>query len=248
MPEFLSEPDLEQTTILSDLDGCLVSGESVLPGAVELAHRCHERLWVVSNNSSDTPQTLAARLTAMGLPIPAERIVLAGEQALCRIAVEQPGARIALFAAEPLQRLACELGLEPHRGERNADLVLLARDPNFCLEDLTRLVRLVHAGVPIQIANADPFHPAVDGSPIPETGALFAAVREIFPAVVTRSIGKPAPDMLLTALSRAAVRPDQAVFIGDTPATDGAAAHAAGVRFVLLRRPGVASPITPSSL
>lgn len=40
------------------------------------------------------------------------------------------------------------------------------------------------------------------------------------------------------ALARAGVDPGDAVFIGDTPETDGKAGRAAGVDFVLLHRPG----------
>jgi len=45
---------------------------------------------------------------------------------------------------------------------------------------------------------------------------------------------KPAPDMLLLALSKLGVNPARAVMVGDSGA-DAAAAHAAGTRLVLLR-------------
>jgi Haloacid dehalogenase-like hydrolase len=63
--------------LLCDLDGCLVMGGKVLPGARELVAYARERLIVVSNNSTDTPATLAAKLDRLNLPIAPERIVLA---------------------------------------------------------------------------------------------------------------------------------------------------------------------------
>ena len=69
-------------TILCDLDGCLISGDVVLPGAAEFVAWAGERLVVLSNNSTDTPETLSTRLGTLGLKIPAERIVLAGTAAL----------------------------------------------------------------------------------------------------------------------------------------------------------------------
>ena len=73
---------------------------------------------------------------------------------------------------------------------------------------------------------------------MPETGALLATVTSIIPDLRYSCLGKPAADLVQRSLRRADVMPSAAVFIGDTPETDGAAAAAAGVDFVLLQRPG----------
>jgi len=245
MADFLAGPGPERAAVLADLDGCLISGATVLPGTAELLARAGARLWIVSNNSSDTAQTLAVRLAALGLEVAPQRILLAGEQAVRDMAAAQPGARVALFAAPPLVALARTLGLEITRGEGAADVALLARDPGFCMADLERLMRLVHRGVPLRLANPDPIHPAADGAPVPETGALFAALRAGLPELRAASGGKPSPALVMAALARAGVAPADAVFLGDTDATDGAAARAAGVPFVLLRRPAPPIPTEP---
>lgn len=236
MRDVLSGPWPERAAVLSDLDGCLISGATVLPGVHDLFARAGERLWILSNNSSDTGATLSARLAGLGLEIPAARILLAGEDAVRTLAATMPGARAAIFAAPALRDLADALGL--HLAEGQVDVALLARDPGFDMADLARLMRLAHRGVPVWLANPDPTHPAADGAPVPETGALFAALRAAFPALEAPCRAKPSATMLLTALERAGVAPDQAVFLGDTDATDGAAARAAGVPFILLARPG----------
>jgi HAD superfamily hydrolase (TIGR01549 family) len=61
----------------------------------------------------------------------------------------------------------------------------------------------------------------------------------LFDTVVTsQSCGfaKPDPRILQVALDAMGVLPRQAVYVGDDPATDGAAARAAGVRFVWMDR------------
>jgi putative hydrolase of the HAD superfamily len=61
----------------------------------------------------------------------------------------------------------------------------------------------------------------------------------LFDAVVTsQSCGfaKPDPRILQAALDAMQVLPREAVYVGDDPATDGAAARAAGVRFVWMDR------------
>src|SRR5262249_34599614 len=69
-------------SFLCDLDGCLIAGDTVLAGARELLARAGERLWIVSNNSTETPATLAARLERLGLPVRPDRILLAGATAI----------------------------------------------------------------------------------------------------------------------------------------------------------------------
>ncbi len=64
--------------ILCDLDGCLVSGETVLPGAQAFVEGAGARLMVLSNNSTDTGASLSARLARGGLAVAPARIVLAG--------------------------------------------------------------------------------------------------------------------------------------------------------------------------
>lgn len=59
------------------------------------------------------------------------------------------------------------------------------------------------------------------------------------------SAPKPAPDGLLQAMSDLDVKPRETVFIGDNPATDGAAAHAAHVPFIRVRTKRFAE--TPSN-
>lgn len=71
--------------VLADLDGCLVADGHLRDGAADLFAQADGRLWIVSNNSTDTAASLSARLTARGLPLPPERSLLAGEQTPCAI-------------------------------------------------------------------------------------------------------------------------------------------------------------------
>jgi len=242
LAEILRGDLCRRAAILSDLDGCLVSGDMLLPDVPELHALCGERLWVVSNNSGDTAMTLAARLARLGVPLPPDRILLAGEQSLRHLARRHPGARIAVYAAEHLRALACELGLVLDR--ERPDLALLARDPGFGFADLAALAALMHRGVPLWLTNADASHPGPNGTPQPETGALFAALAAMVPGLEPQCLGKPAPDLALAALEQAGVNPQDAVFLGDTPATDGVAAGKAGIDFVLLHPPGAPSQVT----
>ncbi len=224
--------------VLADLDGCLMTGGLLCDGAAAVFEQAEGRLWIVSNNSTDTAQSLSDHLAGLGLTLDPRRIVLAGEQTLRQLAAG--GApRVALFAGPRMQALAQDLGLVVDHD--TPDLAVLARDTSFDFNRLTQLVALLHRGVPLQVTNIDPAHPGPGGTPRPETGALLAAVRSMLPGHVFASLGKPAPDLGLIALARAGVAADRAVFLGDTPETDGQAAQRAGIRFVHIAAPMAAA-------
>jgi putative hydrolase of the HAD superfamily len=68
---------------------------------------------------------------------------------------------------------------------------------------------------------------------------VASGLAPLFETVVTsQSCGfaKPDPRILHVALEAIGVAPRHAVYVGDDPATDGAAARAAGVRFVWMDR------------
>ena len=227
--DFLQSPWTHKRSILADLDGCILSGTVLLPGAEELFATLSSKLWIVSNNSEDTATTLAARLARLGIDMPEERILLAGEQTLRHFARERPQDRVALYMAQPLRRLACALGLAVTR--QDPDVAVLGRYPDFCLADLGELMALAHRGVPVWLTNPDVSHPDPDGTPLPETGALWAAVVAAVPCLPAAMIGKPAPNLVLQALEAAGTLAADAVFLGDNLATDGEASRAAGVAF-----------------
>jgi HAD superfamily hydrolase (TIGR01450 family) len=218
--------------ILADLDGCLISGSTVLSGVDDFVTRYGHKLAVVSNNSEDTADTLSLRLARLGLSVPQAHAFLAGEQAVLLLADEHPNSRVVVYGSLALRQLARDCGLQLCQAADQPERVLLARDTAFSFTDLSDLMGLCATDVPVWLTNPDPSHPRADGIPVPETGALWAAVTAATGTTAERLVGKPTPHLLVTALTRFGVSADRAVMIGDTAATDGAAASAAGIRFV----------------
>ncbi len=218
--------------VLADLDGCLAAGNRPLPGAAELAARLGARLFVVSNNSSDTAASLSAALAVSGLEIPPSRIRLAGETLLRTLAAERPGARVLLAASGALPALAQELGLVPD--DARPEVVALCRDTSFDYARLEAIAAALAGGAALWAANPDATHPGAGGRIVPETGALLAAVQAVAPQVRPRLFGKPQPALYLAALD--GLDPDAAVMLGDNPATDIAGARALGMPALLLGR------------
>jgi|TARA_B100000929_G_scaffold267887_1_gene236401 HAD superfamily hydrolase (TIGR01450 family) len=221
--------DTTWRAILCDLDGCLISGDTLLSGVQVFTRQVHDRLWIVSNNSTDTPQSLTARLAGMGLCVAPSRVLLAGAEAITDLARRRPGARVALFASQRLHDYAEDHGLQIVR--ECPDTVLLCRDVHFDYAALTHLVGHLQRGTELIVANPDTSHPSLLGPPVPETGALLAAVRAVVPDPPLRIIGKPQPFLFELALARAGVTAREALMIGDNASTDGAGAHGLGIAY-----------------
>jgi HAD superfamily hydrolase (TIGR01450 family) len=227
---------MQAEKVLCDIDGCLIAGGGLLPGAAEFAGRFSSRLVLVSNNSTDTPAGLAARLRAMGIEVAAQQIVLAGELALQFIRCRFGPARIFALASSQIGERARQLGLQ--LDDSAPEVVLICRDTGLSLPRLETALRHFAAKVPVVVANSDITHPGTSG-PALETGAIFAMLSQCVAPGEVHHIGKPAAALFRQALGQTA--PGRAVMIGDNPDTDGAGARAMGIPAILFTgRDGVA--------
>ncbi|RPI43029.1 MAG: haloacid dehalogenase, partial [Betaproteobacteria bacterium] len=185
-----TEPALTLPAVIDacaiDLDGTLTVGQGLTLGAKELLTATQGAFAVLSNNSSHTPAELSAELAALGLSVPAKRIVLAGAQTVRLLSTQQPGVRVMLFGSPALERLASEAGLV--LTQERAHIIVLARDERFSYEDIARAANALRRGARLVVTNADLTHPGPDGTVVPETGALLAAVRACAPDLACRVI------------------------------------------------------------
>lgn len=218
--------------LIVDLDGTLIRESEVLDGAAELLQRFAGRYVVVSNNSTHSSAGLSRRLQRMGLKIAPQALVLAGEQTLAYLRRAHPKARIFLSGSRALRACALAMGCDLVRDE--ADVVLLALDPHFNTVRLAHIANQLRRGALLVVANADATHPGPQGSVVPETGALLAAVRTASGVAPHRIIGKPGPLLLVEGLRRLSARAERCVLIGDNPDTDGLGARAMAMPFILV--------------
>jgi 4-nitrophenyl phosphatase len=225
--------------ILLDWDGCVAVDNRVLAGAARLIAHHGERIAIISNNSTHLPGDFTELLSRSGLEIPQERIFTAGVEAIRDVAADA-GARVLMLSGPKMRRLARDSGISLVRDE--PDVVLLMRDTRFTYAKLERAANALRDGARLVVANDDRSHPGPNDRLAPETGALLAALLGCLgntPADV-RIIGKPAPLLFERACQRLAVRPADAVMIGDNPETDGEGARKLGIRPILI---GGASPL-----
>jgi len=222
--------------VLCDLDGCLVSQNRPFKDAHGFVEACGDRMWIISNNSTQTAGELSCQLAGIGLHVDADRILLAGEQSLHYLSKAHPAARLALFGSESLRQVAVSLGFR--LTTTSPAVVYLCRDLSFSIERLNAMALMVAKGARLWVSNTDASHPGANGEPLAETGALLAALQAMVPQTAFRSVGKPHPFLVETALDATGIPAAQAVFVGDNPQTDGAVAEATGMAFLHLNRNG----------
>lgn len=215
-----------------DLDGTLIRGGQLVPGASEMLRVIDERFVIVSNNSTDTAASLARSLGHLGLAIEQDRLILAGEHTVRFMAEQYPMARILLIGSRVIRHYA-KHRLKLTLVRDGADFVVLARDTNFDYAALTLVVNELRRGARLVVTNPDLSHPADEGQVVPETGTLMKAITACAGVEPTHLIGKPAETLFVEGLKRLRAQPADAVVIGDNLATDAAGASKLGMRFIL---------------
>lgn len=220
--------------VLLDIDGVIVHGRDAVPGAATAFRRLGERIRLVSNNSTDTPETMARRLADLGLEVAPERIFLAGATAVDILADAPPQRGVLLLAGGMIQDRAGRRGLPVVRSWREADTVVLARDVTVDYARLDAALKALHAGAELICCNPDTTHPGEGRHPVMETGSLMAALMASKPGCAVRVIGKPMADLFRAALTHAGAAEEDAVMIGDTLETDIAGAEVLGIPGILV--------------
>ena len=214
---------------LIDLDGTLISGSTLLPGSISFLAKLQAPFVILSNDSEHVPQQVAAMFRKHGLPIGRRDVVLAGAVAIESIAARSPGASVMLLGSTALAVLAQKLGLRLYND--SPDIVLIARDRGFTFDKLAAAARAVQRGAHVVLACPDTSHPGRHGEPVPEVGALAAALFACVGPVPHEVIGKPEAALFEIGCQRLGMRPAECLMVGDNPLTDGAGAARAGIAF-----------------
>ena len=216
--------------VLCDWDGCLAVEGELQPGALTFLQGV-DRMAIVSNNSTITRVECHAQLASAGMAIATDHIHLAGDVLLREAARQFAGRPVSLVASPTMRREAEILGL--HLCDRDAEAVLILRDPEFDFAILCRAANQVRNGAAYWIANPDNSHPVANGV-LPETGALAAAITAAAGRPPDRVIGKPNASLFDRATTALRLPPSATLMIGDNPDTDVKGAMALGMRALLV--------------
>ncbi|MDR0270876.1 TIGR01457 family HAD-type hydrolase [Paenibacillus sp.] len=223
----------ETKGLLIDLDGTLYHGKQRIPGADTLIHALKKRnvpYMFVTNNSSRTPEGVAAHLNEMEIPAASHDVCTSSLAAAKYIAEESPGAAVAMLGEEGLRKALLDAGL--NIVDENPQFVVQGIDRSFTYETLAKAVRWIHEGAVFVLTNPDLLLPS-DHGPIPGAGSLGASIQAAS-GVEPIIIGKPAGHLMTFATDRLGISPSEATVVGDNIRTDIAAGAAAGCQTILV--------------
>jgi NagD protein len=218
---------------LIDMDGVLISGDVMIPGADRFLDRLKARgakYLVLTNNSRYTPGDLAYRLQGIGLNIPADRIFTSAMATARFMQAQLPEGMAYVIGESGLTEAIHQVGYVIT--DHDPDYVVLGEAPHYTMEALTKATRLVMGGAHFIATNPDPWGPA-EGGLVPACGAV-AALIERASGVSPFFIGKPNPLMMRTALNHLGVHSENTVMIGDRMDTDIVAGVESGMETILV--------------
>jgi HAD superfamily hydrolase (TIGR01450 family) len=226
----------EKRLFLFDLDGVFYKGKEsrVKIGgtrAVEALRSAGRRLFILTNNSTDSAATVHSRLIDFGIPVRREEVLTSG--LLTAEYLKEKHGKVSYF-------LVGEAGLDAemrrcgHRRTKgeSADFVVVGLDRGITYDKLDQAARLARNGAGIVATHISRLYMYKTG-PAMATGPLVRAIEYASQkrAVV---IGKPSRLMFSIALGRSGVKRADAVMIGDQADTDILGANRAGIDAVLV--------------
>jgi NagD protein len=203
---------------LIDMDGVLVRGRTIIPGAdvfIQQLQAGTSEYLVLTNNPRYTPADLSHRLGTLGLEVPAERIFTSAMATARFMQSQKPGGTAFVLGESGLTSAVHSAGYVIT--DLNPDYVVLG-EGSFDLELLTKAIRLVASGSHFIATNPDPSGPS-EGGTVPACGAMAAFIEKAS-GVSPYFVGKPNPLMMRMALNYLDVHSEDTVMIGDTMATD----------------------------
>lgn len=233
---------LRFNAVLLDMDGVLYRGHAPLPGVGDLL-ALFERRGVayacVTNNATLTPAQYEDKLRAMDIHIPAARVITSSIVTRRYLEGQAPrGAPIYYIGMDGLREALLGDGYFT-LDEQNPQYVVVGLDFDATYARFRTAGLAIRAGARFIGTNPDTTLPTEAGL-APGAGSFLALLRaatDVEPFV----IGKPAPTMLLEAITILGAEPGRTLVVGDRLDTDIAGARAAGLASALVLT-GVTTP------
>ena len=218
---------------LIDMDGVIVRGRDLIPGADGFLDRLHQRgikYLILTNNPLYTPRDLQHRLQRMGLSVNADCIYSSAMATAQFLKTQMPDGTAFVIGESGLTAALHEAGyvLTDH----DPDYVVVGETTALNFERLTQAVRLVSQGARFIATNPDPSGPG-EGGLVPACGAITAFI-ETATGIHPYFVGKPNPLMMRSALRYLGEHSENTIMVGDRMDTDIRVGTEAGLETVLV--------------
>ena len=222
--------------VILDLDGCVWVGDQPVEGsvgAVAALRRAGKRVAFATNNSWHSGEDQVAKLWSFGIQASLADVVTVGGAVQHLLAETRSGRTAFVIGRESLRRHVADAGLKVLNGTEFAsrvEVVVVGGTDDMHYRDLRNASLAVRRGAELLATGRDPTLPMPEGF-WPGTGAILAAV-ETAAETTALIVGKPQPQLVLTALDR--LGEGRTLVVGDRLDSDVAAATAAGLDAALV--------------
>ena len=213
-----------------DLDGCVWVGGEPTPGVVDALEEVRatgKQIAFATNNAFDSGEDLVAQLWKIGIRASLGDVVTVGGAMQHRLVEAHPGRTAFVIGSPAMHRHVTDAGLRVLNSTdlaSRAEVVVVAGTTDLVYDDLRHAIQAVLRGADLLATARDPTYPQPDGL-WPGTGAILAAI-EVASEQTAQTVGKPEPQLMLTALDRLGAE-RRTLVVGDRVDTDLAAAAAA---------------------
>jgi NagD protein len=219
--------------ILIAIEGVLVTGDQMIPGADRFIKRLHKRdikFLLLTNNSRRTPLGTALDLQKLGLDIQAETIYTSSLATARYLHSQKPGGSAYVIGENGLFSALQEYGYVIT--DQNPDFVVVGGSDRHSFDHITQALNLIQEGARFICTNPDRARRS-NNKLAPAAGAM-AALIETASGVAPFFIGKPNPIMTRSALNYLGTHSEDTVMIGDKMETDIIAGIESGMQTILV--------------
>lgn len=204
---------------LIDLDGTMYRGNEPIEGAIAFVNALNERgipYLFLTNNSTSTQESVAHKLTAMGIDTTADHVFTSSMATAKYIKQKKSHARCMVIGERGLYDAIEKEGLR--LANTACDYVVIGLDREITYEKLAQACLAIREGAVFVSTNSDIAIPTERGF-LPGNGALTSVI-QVSTGVQPIFIGKPEQIIMNEALEVLGTAKEDILMVGDNYQTD----------------------------
>lgn len=205
-----------------DLDGTILLGNKILPGAKEtigLIRKNNKKVLFITNSPTQTRAECKRKLLSLGIETELEEVLTAPYVSAMYFMEHFPESQVYIVGEQAIEEEFHQLSLKITRNPLEATHVLVGLDRYFTYEKLNLAMMAVRNGAKIIVTNPDPYCP-VPGGVISDTLAIARAIEVASGQSIFEVIGKPSPFYGERMLEQLNIERERCLIIGDRLETD----------------------------
>lgn len=203
-----------------DMDGTVYLGDQPIEGSIEFIREVEaakDRDYIFfTNNASKVPAVYVEKLRKMGLEVPLDKVVTAGDVCALYLMNEYPGGRVYLNGTPLLVEDWKQKGI--NLVDEDPDVAVQSFDTTMSYEKMDKICEFVRNGVPFVSTHMDINCPTETGY-MPDSGAMCSLITAST-GVAPKYLGKPWKETVDMIAQLTGYEPEEMAFVGDRLYTD----------------------------